>query len=86
MLCTRRVLTMERIGGLTWPEAQRAPDDIRTVWAEVIYRYARPHLGSREVDVFVDLPEMRGSVLVGGFRTAGTFTIELIEDAPAVTA
>src|SRR5262249_28737389 len=25
--------------GLPWPEAQRAPDDIRTVWAEVIYRY-----------------------------------------------
>jgi len=39
VLCTRRVLTMERIGGLPWPEAQRAPDDIRTVWPEVICRY-----------------------------------------------
>lgn len=43
--------------------------------AQVIHGYARPHLGSREVDVHVDLAKMRGTVLVGGFRNAGTFTL-----------
>ncbi len=38
-LSTRRVLTMERMEGLTWRDAVAAPPDIRNVWAEVIYRY-----------------------------------------------
>lgn len=42
--------------------------------AEAIYEYARPHLLSRDVDVWVDLAEQRGGITCG-FRTGGSFTI-----------
>lgn len=55
--------------------------------AEVIYRYARPHLRSTHVDVSVDLDQMRGAVVVGGVRPGGDFTIEHEQlPAPAVTS
>ena len=38
-LSARRVLTMERVDGLSWQEAIAAPSDIRNVWGEAIYRY-----------------------------------------------
>lgn len=43
--------------------------------AEQIYRYARPHLRSRDVDVLVDLDKMQGWITVG-FNNGGDFAIE----------
>ncbi len=42
--------------------------------AETVYRYARKFLGSRDVDVHVDLEEMHGHIYCG-FHTGGTFTL-----------
>lgn len=47
--------------------------------AEKVFEHARPHLGSREVDVFVNLDEKRGLIRVGLFRPGGSFTVEAIE-------
>jgi predicted unusual protein kinase regulating ubiquinone biosynthesis (AarF/ABC1/UbiB family) len=38
-LCARRVLTMERAGGLVWRDALEAPAELRQVWGEAIYRF-----------------------------------------------
>jgi hypothetical protein len=43
--------------------------------AEVIYDYARPHLRSRDVEVYVDLEKQNGGILCG-FNSGGMFTIE----------
>lgn len=43
--------------------------------AEQIHRYARPHLLSRDVEVVVDLAEMRGTIFCG-FQSGGSFTLE----------
>ncbi len=43
--------------------------------AEQVHRYARRHLGSREVEVSVDLDTLEGVIVVGGFRPAGSFTV-----------
>jgi hypothetical protein len=43
--------------------------------AERIYKHARPHLRSRDVEVVVDEEEMHGWILCG-FNNGGTFTIE----------
>jgi hypothetical protein len=55
-----------------------APLDVSAVdadaLAESIYRYARPHLRSRDVEVVVDLEAMRGSILCG-FHSGGRFTV-----------
>lgn len=89
MLCTRRVLTMERIGGLPWPEAQRAPDDIRTVWPEVICRYVfgtfnreglfngDPHPGNYRFHA-------DGSVTFLDYDCVKEFTAEAVENARRV--
>lgn len=45
--------------------------------AEKVYRYGRCHLGSRDVEVTVDLDAMRGGFLCG-FQSGGRFTIESI--------
>jgi hypothetical protein len=42
--------------------------------AEIIYRYARPHLLSRDIEVCVDLNAGRGSITVG-WNNGGSFTI-----------
>ncbi|WP_293783599.1 hypothetical protein [uncultured Aeromicrobium sp.] len=42
--------------------------------AEKIYRYVRPMLASREIEV-VTPDEGKGSILAGGFRNAGGFTV-----------
>jgi hypothetical protein len=44
--------------------------------AKLIFDYARPRLGSREVEVVLEEDMGSGWIFVGGFRTAGTFTIE----------
>lgn len=43
--------------------------------ANAVYDHARPHLASREIEVFVNLDEKRGHILVGGMRPGGNFTI-----------
>lgn len=43
--------------------------------AKQIYDYARPRLGSRDVEVAVDLEQMNGVILCG-FRPGARFTIE----------
>lgn len=44
-----------------------------------VYVYARPYILSHDMDIAVDLNEMRGQILVGGIRNAGQFTIEKLE-------
>lgn len=36
---TRRALTMDRSRGARWPEALRAPAELKQRWAEVVFRY-----------------------------------------------
>ncbi len=43
--------------------------------AEQVYRHARPHLRSRDIDVHVDLELGRGWIQCG-FHNGGTFRIE----------
>jgi hypothetical protein len=46
--------------------------------ADVVYRYAWPHLGSRDVEVVVNLEpdKMLGLIIVGGgFQCGGSFTV-----------
>lgn len=53
--------------------------------AELIHSYARPHLGSRDVDVVVDLEAMAGSIFCG-FHSGGNFTVaEVAPTAEAVS-
>ena len=69
--CTFQRIGRDRPGPLT-TEATDA-DDL----AEKVYRYARPHLRSRDVEVVVDLAEKRGFILAG-FHNAGDFTVEAV--------
>lgn len=46
-----------------------------------IHAYVKPRLGAREVEVSADLLERRGSIRVGGFRAAGRFTIEHVDES-----
>lgn len=58
------------------------PDDL----PERIYQYGRRHLGSRDVDVIVDLDEMTGR-FVAGVRNGGDFTlVEHQENRPLTVA
>lgn len=50
------------------------PDEI----AGLVYRYARPMLRSRDVEVVVNLETMRGSIFCG-FNNGGTFTLAAAE-------
>ena len=44
------------------------------VIAEEVYRIARRHCGSRDLEVAVDLEAMKGNIYAG-MHNAGTFTI-----------
>lgn len=50
-------------------------DDEDTV-LEHIHYHVRPYLASRDVEVHANFDEGRGFVAAGGFRNAGSFTIE----------
>lgn len=41
-----------------------------------IHRFVRGKLASRDVEVHVDLEKMTGAIVVGGFQSAGTFTLQ----------
>lgn len=47
--------------------------------ADKVLYYARPHLASSDVDVWVNTVEMRGLIVVGAVRTGGSFVIEAVE-------
>lgn len=69
-------VTFDRIGrNHDVPPAELSADGDGSELADKVYDVARPHLGSREVEVYVNLEEMRGLIVVGGFRPAGSFTI-----------
>ncbi|MBM0274107.1 hypothetical protein [Micromonospora tarensis] len=59
------------------PPLETDPVDGPNHLAEVIYRYATPHLRSREVDVVVDLTKGTGYILCG-WNNGGTFTVTRI--------
>jgi hypothetical protein len=46
--------------------------------SEKIYRWVRKRggIGSKELEVYVNLQDMKGSLVVGGFQNAGEFTIK----------
>jgi hypothetical protein len=74
-MTTRYIVTFDRIGR-TRPERPVAFDvDGADDLAAAIWKHARPHLGSRDVEVVVDLDESRGGIYAG-FRPVGPFTIE----------
>jgi hypothetical protein len=67
-----------------------APLDVSAVdgpnhLAKLIFDYARPHLGSRDVDVVLEEDMRSGWIFVGGFRTAGTFMIEAVPEIDTST-
>jgi hypothetical protein len=68
------IVTFDRIGrNHHVPPLHRDAADADEL-AEAIYRYARPHLMSRDVEVVVDLDKMTGHILCG-FNSGGTFAI-----------
>jgi len=71
--------TFDRIGRHQDVEPLTAAADTADDLAEAIYRYARPKLASREIEVHVDLNPGTGGtgvILIGGFRNGGEITIE----------
>lgn len=53
--------------------------------AKVVYTYARPHLGSRDVRIDVDLYTLKGTIFCG-FQVGGTFTIEHVSSVALLRA
>lgn len=88
-LSAERVLTMEHLDGLTWSDALQAPQDIRNLWGETIYRFvfgtlyreglfnSDPHPGNYRF--FSD-----GSVGFLDFGSVKTFTVDERADLRAV--
>lgn len=68
------LVTFERIGRNRNPSELWAtvanPQDL----AAQIYRHARPHLGSKDMEVAVDREAMAGEILCG-LRSGGRFTL-----------
>ena len=50
----------------------------REIEAQIL-RYAWPRLGSRDVDVMVDVQGGHGVILVGGFQNAGHITLSEVQ-------
>lgn len=51
--------------------AGSSPDEM----AEVVCRHAKRYLASYLVETIIDVENMRGEILVGGFRPVGEFTL-----------
>ena len=73
-------VTFDRIGRNHGVEPLTATAGDADELAEAVYRYARPHLASRDVEVVVDLAAGSGFIFCG-FNNGGTFTIETAEVA-----
>ena len=52
-------------------------DDVDDLSAQ-IYAYARPYLGSRDIDVILDLENHKGYIFCG-MRTGSQFTVDFVE-------
>lgn len=74
------VVTFDRIGRNHSVEPLQVFGDANEI-ATQIYRYARPKLGSRDVQVWVELPQLRTGIVVGGLRPAGRGTLTPVEVA-----
>jgi hypothetical protein len=81
-MTTTYQVEFERIGRTHDVASLSATAADADVLAEVIYQYARPYLRSHDVEVIVNLQEMRGSIFCG-FHSGGTFTITQPEPAPS---
>lgn len=68
------LVSFSRIGRMHDIPPLTASGDDEAVMDQIC-RYARPHLGSRDVEVVVNLRERRGYILVGAVRSAGEFTL-----------
>lgn len=44
--------------------------------AALVCQRVKPYLRSRFIDVYVDMEEMRGEIMVGGWRPVGRFRVE----------
>ncbi|TDD68584.1 hypothetical protein [Actinomadura rubrisoli] len=79
-------VTFQRIGRTGGRDGTAPPEPLvarvlnADVLADRIYQYARPFLRSRDVEVAVNLDEMRGLILCG-CNNGGTFTIESLDEA-----
>lgn len=75
------LITFERVGrrggrdGSTPPAPLTVAASSGEHLAEQVLAYTRPFLGSRGVDIVIDLDEGRG-FLLAGFHTAGEFTVQ----------
>lgn len=78
---TRYLITFERVGRHGGRDGSAPPAPLTVDAADgehlvdKVLAYARPFLGSRGVDVVIDLDEGRG-FLLAGFHTAGEFTVQ----------
>lgn len=72
---TTYTVTFDRIGRNHSVQPLTVEVDGPAHLADLVYAHARPHLGSREVEVAVDLQAMAGQIFVGDFRNGGTFAI-----------
>lgn len=83
---TKYRVTYDRVGRHGGRNGSPAPKPL-TVWAvtadglaEHIAKDTRPYILSGDVEIRVDLEAMSGSIFAG-FRTAGTFTLEVLQVA-----
>lgn len=72
-------VTFDRIGRNRSVEPLTVDADSDDSLAEKIYRYAKPHLISRDIEVTVDCETGRGQIWAG-WNNGGTFTVETISD------
>lgn len=74
-----------RIGRNRQVEPLQCEADDADQLAALIYRYARPHLLSRDVEVVVDLEKMAGGIFAG-IQNVGTFALTEVAGDAAVVA
>jgi hypothetical protein len=68
------VVTFDRIGRSRDVAPLECDATCADELAEQVYRYARPHLLSRDVNVVVDLTAAKGEIFCG-FQSGGSFSI-----------
>lgn len=73
------IITFNRIGRRRGVEPMTFEDvtDANEL-AGLVYHRVYPLLASREVEVFVNLMQLTGRIVVGGMRAAGEFTIKAV--------
>jgi len=67
---TSYLATFDRIGRNHVVPPLNVAGDAQDI-AEQIYRYAKPRLASRDVEVLIDLDKMEGAIVVGLVHCAG---------------